>query len=92
MKRRDFPPDLKHMKLVRGKIRSRQCGNLVATTWKDKRVVTLLSTNTAPDPEIQAVEERVNGRRKRFVPDDAMKKPEVIKVYNNGMNSADVNY
>ena len=91
MNRRDFPADLKRMKLVRGEIRSRQRGNLVATMWKDKRVVTLLSTNTAPNPEILAVQERVNGRRKRVVPDNAMKKPEVVKVYNSGMNGVDVN-
>ena len=42
------------------------------------------STNTAPDPEILAVEERVNGRRKRVVPDDTMKKPKVVKAYNGG--------
>ena len=91
MNRRDFPPDIQCRKLVRGKIRSCQCENLVATMWKDKRLVTLLSTNTAPDAEIQAVEERANGRRKRVVPDDAMTKPEVIKVYTNGMNGVYVN-
>ena len=88
--RRDFPADLKRTKFVCGEIR-RQCGNLVATMWKDKRIVTLLSTNTAPDSEILAVEERVNGRRKCVVPDDAMKKPEVVKAYKSGMNGVDVN-
>ena len=91
MNRRDFPADLKRLKLVRDEIRSRQCGSLVATMLKDKCVVTLLLTNTAPDPEILAVEERVNGRRKRVVPDDAMKKPEVVKAYNSDMNGVDVN-
>ena len=40
MNRRDFPADLKLMKLVHGEIRRRQCGNLVATMRKDKRIVT----------------------------------------------------
>ena len=91
LNRKDFPADLKRMKLVRGEIRTRQSGNLVATMWKDKRVVSLLSTNTAPEPEINAVEQIVRGRRKRVVPPEAMKKPEVVKVYNTGMNGVDVN-
>ena len=44
MNRRDFPTDLKQMTLVCDEIRARQSGNHVATMWKDKRVVTLLST------------------------------------------------
>ena len=33
----------------------------------------------------------MNGRRKRVLPDDAMKKPEMLKAYNSGMNGVDVN-
>ena len=89
--RRDVPADLKRQKLVVGKIRTRQCGNLVATMWKDKRVVSLLSTNTPPEPEIHAVQQVVRGRRKRVVPAEAMKKPDVVPIYNQGMNGVDVN-
>ena len=78
-------------KLVRGEIRTRQCGNLVATMWKDKRVVSLLSTNTRPEAEIHAEQEIVRGRRKRVARAASMKKPEVVTVYNDGMNGVDVN-
>ena len=89
--RRDFPADLKREKLVRGEIRTRQCGNLVATMWRDKRVVSLLSTNTPPEAEIHAEQQIVRGRRKQVVPTDSMKKPDVVAVYNDGMNGVDVN-
>ena len=89
--RRDFPADLKRAKLVRGEIRTRQCGNLVATMWRDKRVVSLLSTNTPPEAEIHAEQQIVRGRRKQVVPAEAMKKPDVVAVYNDGMNGVDVN-
>lgn len=79
------------MKLVRGEVRTRQSENLVATMWKDKRVVSLLSTNTSPEPEIHAVQQVVHGRRKRVVPADAMKKLVVVEVYNGGMNGVGVN-
>ena len=61
MNRRAFPADLKRMKLVHGDIRSCQFGNLTGMMWGDRQVVTLLSTKTPPDPEIQAVEVRING-------------------------------
>ena len=89
--RKDYPSDLRRMKLVRGEVRTRQIGNLVATMWRDKRVVSLLSTNTSPEPEIHAIRQVVRGRRKRVVPADAMKKPDVVDVYNGGMNGVDVN-
>ena len=89
--RKDFPADLKRIKLIRGEVRTRQSGNLVATMWRDKRVVSLLSSNTPPEPEIHAVQQVVRGRRKRVVPEEHMKKPDVITVYNSGMNGVDVN-
>lgn len=81
---RNFPADLKHMKPARGKTRSRKCGNLVTTEKKDKQVVTLLSTNTAPDPEIHLW-------RSIVIPPGAMKKPKVVKVYNKGMKGVHIN-
>ncbi|XP_068723649.1 piggyBac transposable element-derived protein 4-like [Montipora capricornis] len=74
--RRDLPADLKRMKLVSGEIRTRQSGNLVVTLWRDKRVVSMLSTNVPPENEIHAVQQRnMRGRMKRVVPDDAKQKP-----------------
>lgn len=89
--RRDFPVDLKWQKLVVGEIRTHQSRNLLAMMWKDKRVVSLLSTNTPPEPEIHAVQQVVWGRRKWVVPAEAMRKPEVVPIYNHGMNGVDVN-
>ena len=79
------------MKLVAGEVRPHQSGNLVATMWRDKRVVSLLSTNTPPEPEIHAVQQVVRGWRKRVVPAESMKKPDVVVVYNSGMNGVYVN-
>ncbi|XP_015780543.1 PREDICTED: uncharacterized protein LOC107358459 [Acropora digitifera] len=59
--------------------------------WRDKRVVSLLSTNTPPEAEIHAEQQIVRGRRKQVVPADSMKKPDVVAVYNDGMNGVDVN-
>jgi len=89
--RKDFPADLKRMKLIAGELRTHQSGNLVATMWKVKRVVSLLSTNTPPEPEIHAVQQVVWGWRKRVVPAESMKKPDVVVVYNSGMNGVNVN-
>ena len=89
--RKDFPADLKWMKLIAGEVRTRQSGNLVATMWRDKRVVSLLSTNTPPEPEIHAVQQVVRGQRKRVVPVESIKKPDVVVVYNSGMNGVNVN-
>jgi len=89
--RKDFPGDLKQMKLVAGEVRTRQSGNLVATMWRDKHVVSLLSTNAPPEPEIHTVQQVVQGWRKQVVPAESMKKPDVVVVYNSGMNGVDVN-
>ena len=84
-------PQAKRVKLVPGEVRTCQSGNLVATMWRDKRVVSLLSTNTSPEPEIHAVQQVVRGRQKQVVPADALKKRDVVNVYNGGMNGVDVN-
>ena len=89
--RKDYPADLKQMKLVPGKVRTHQSGNLVAMMWRDKCVLSPLSTNTAPEPEIHAVQQVIRGCRKQVVPADALKKPDVVNVYNGGMNGVDVN-
>ena len=79
------------MKLIRGEVRTRESGNLVVTMLRVKRVVSFLPTNTPTEQEIHAVEQVLRGRRKRVVPSEAMKKPDVMGVYNSGMNGVDVN-
>ena len=79
------------MKLVTDEVRTRQSGNLVAIMWRDKRVVSLLLTNTPPEPEIHAVQQVVRGQRKQVMPAESMKKPDVVVVYNSRMNGVDVN-
>ena len=59
--------------------------------WRDKCDVSLLSTSTPPEPEIHAVQQVVWRRRKRVVPAELIKKPDVVVVYNSGMNGVDVN-
>ena len=88
--RRDFPTDLKQEKLIGGVICTPQCGKLVATMWKDRRVVSLLSTNAPPEAEIHVEQELVSGR-KQVVPADSMKKLDVVTVYDDDMNGVDVN-
>ena len=59
----------------------------MVTLWRDKHVVAMLSTNVLPENEIHVVQQtNKQGRMKRVVPDDAKKKPEVVSVYNSGMN------
>lgn len=77
--RRDFPADLKQEKLV-GEVKTRQCRYLVAMMWEDKCVVSLLSTNAPQELEIHTVQPVVRGRRKRVVPTEAMKKPDVVSI------------
>ena len=89
--RKDFPADVKRMKLIRGEVRTCESGNLVVTVLRVKRVVSFLPTNTPTEQEIHAVGQVLRGRRKRVVPSEAMKKPDVMGVYNSGMNGVDVN-
>ena len=90
--RRDFPADLKRMKLVHGEVRTRQGGNLVATMWRDKRVVSLLSTLPLKLKSMQyrRLSEDEGSELFRQMA-DAMKKPEMVVVYNSGINGVDVN-
>ena len=53
--------------------------------------MSLLSTNTPSESKIHAVQQVVQGRRKRVMPAESMKKPDVVVVYNSGMNGVDVN-
>ena len=81
--RRGFPEDLKKLHLQRGEHAFRQRGNLVATVWKDKKDVTLLSTMTSPD-SVTTVQRR---QRDGTITDVAC--PEVVPVYNRYMSGVD---
>ncbi|CAB4009487.1 Hypothetical predicted protein [Paramuricea clavata] len=88
--RKQFPADLKKVKLKRGEIRTRQNKNLVCMTWQDKRLVTILSTNVDPQPEVFGPLNERTAKRKA-VPDNLRVKPAVISFYNKFMNGVDVN-
>ena len=88
--RKLFPADLKNIKLKRGEIRARQNGNLVCLTWQDKRLVTILSTNVDPQPEVFGPLDERTAKRKA-VPENLRVKPAVISFYNKFMNGVDVN-
>ena len=88
--RKLFPADLKYIKLKRGEIRTRQNENLVCLTWQDKRLVTILSTNVDPQPELFGpLDERT--AKRIAVPKNLRVKPAVISFYNKFMNGVDVN-
>ena len=88
--RKLFPADLKNIKLKRGEIRTRQNENLVCLTWQDKRLVTILSTNVDPQPELFGPLDERTAKRKA-VPENLRVKPAVISFYNKFMNGVDVN-
>ena len=88
--RKQFPADLKNIKLKRGEIRTRQCGNLCCLAWEDKRLVTILSTNSDPEPEVFGPLDLRTGKRKAVDEEDRAK-PAVISLYNKNMNGVDVN-
>ena len=83
--RKQFPADLKKIKLKRGEIRTRQNKNLVC-----KRLVTILSTNVDPQPELFGPLDERTAKRKA-VPENLCIKPAVISCYNKFMNGVDVN-
>ena len=81
--RRGFPDDLKHLKLTRGDIVYRQRANLVATVWKDKREVVVLSTMTPPQATTTV---------ERRQPDSSILEvqcPEPVTTYNTHMGGVD---
>ncbi|CAB4006204.1 Hypothetical predicted protein [Paramuricea clavata] len=88
--RKYFPADLKKIKLKRGEMRTRQNENLVCLAWQDKRLVTILSTNVDPQPEVFGPLDERTGKRK-VVPEEVREKPAVISLYNKYMNGVDVN-
>ena len=59
-------------------------------TWQDKRLVTILSTNVDPQPELFGpLDERT--AKRQAVSENLRVKPAVISFYNKFMNGVDVN-
>ena len=71
---------MKKMKV--GDVHFRQDGNLVAKVWKDKRTVTVLSTNA--QPEMGTQERRAPGGKKQI------NIPKPIILYNHSMGGVDL--
>jgi hypothetical protein len=88
--RKYFPADLKKIKLKRGAMRTRQNENLVCLAWQDKRLVTILSTNVDPQPEVFGPLDKRTEKRK-VVPEEVREKSAIISLYNKYINGVDVN-
>ena len=83
--RQGWPADLgklaeKNMK--KGEVKYRQDGNLLATVWKDKRVVCLLSTNS--DAGMQKVKRKAPGGTKE------VDIPKPVVTYSSSMGGVDL--
>ena len=78
-----FPNDLKTNNLSRGEIAVRKSGNLTATIWKDKRVVSVLSTLSQPAETVQVIRREGNNSV-------SITCPTAITTYNEQMVSVDV--
>ena len=69
-------------KMKAGDVQFRQEGQLLATLWKDKRPVSVLSTNS--QPQMKAKERRsVGGKKVVMIPDS-------VNTYNGGMGGVDL--
>ena len=78
-----FPNDLKTNNLSRGEIAVRQSGNLTATIWKDKRVVSVLSTLSQPADTVEVIRRERNNSV-------SITCPTAITTYNAQMAGVDV--
>ena len=81
--RRDFPKELKGLRLSRGDFVFRQKGDVVATVWRDKRDVTVISSMTSPEATTTVERRQPDGS----VSDITC--PEAITTYNKYMNGVD---
>ena len=82
--RRDFPADLRGVRLERGCYEYRQRGSLSAVVWQDKRQVSVLSTLTTPN-EIEVIQRKErNGSR------TTLNCPTAITTYNRHMAGVDL--
>ena len=83
--RRGFPETLKKVDITeRGRYESCQRGNLVATVWKDKKDVKMLSTLCDPN-STQTVERKQKDGSKIRIPC-----PDAVVVYNKFMGGVDL--
>ena len=81
--RKGFPEDLKVVRLQQGEFAFRQRGNLVATVWRDKRVVTTLSTMSSPNATTTVERKQKDGTVK------SIPCPISVNTYNKFMNGVD---
>ena len=78
-----FPSALKTAQLAQGEISFRQRGSLVATVWRDKRIVSTLSTMTSPT-DTTTVDRRQKDGTVRTI-----SCPMSVAIYNRYMNGVD---
>ena len=82
--RRGFPAELKSVRLQQqGDFVFRQKGNLVATVWRDKKNVVVLSMMTSAD-EVTTVERKQRDGSVQIIPC-----PTAVDTYNKFMNGVD---
>lgn len=79
--RKGWPADLKE-KQPKGSLTMRQAGNMLATTWVDKRQVNVLSTNCNPT-ETTALRNTAAGRVEKILPTP-------VQTYNSFMGGVDL--
>ena len=85
MKRKAWPSDLSAAaarKMKKGDVELRQDGNMVATLWKDKRVVSVFSTNS--EAGMTKKERRAPGGKRDVLV------PTPVANYNEGMGGVDL--
>ena len=80
--REGLPIYLRHARLEKGQITVRQSGNLTITLWRDKKIVSLLSTNTQPAGTTQVTRREGNESRNITC-------PTAITSYNMQMDGVD---
>ena len=83
--RQGWPADLGKLavkNMTKGEVKYRQDGNLLATVWKDKRVVCLLSTNS--DAGMQKIKRKAPGGTKE------VDIPKPVVTYNSSMGGVDL--
>lgn len=82
--RKGWPADLKTTKIPPGTVKFRQCGNMVACLWHDKREIAILSTNSSPrTDDVTRNLKGTSGVTKAV--------PLPVLAYNNNMGGVDLN-
>lgn len=78
-----LPNDLRHISLANGEIKFRQNDKLLATVWKDKRQIALLSTNSSPT--VESIQRPAKGGP------ISKEIPNAVANYNMNMGGVDLN-